>query len=69
MWDMLYEPLFIGLSILQMILFGAIVLGLYIFYIFVMKRIHHNLLLTFLAQTGAAIIVSYLVSKIFNIHH
>ncbi len=66
---MLYDPLFAGLSMLQIILFGCMGLILYIFYkVIVVKYVHQSLLLTFVVQTAVAVAVGYLIPKVLNIH-
>ena len=69
MSDMLYETLFIRLSVLQIILFGGICLGAYIFYLAIKKHIQGRLILTFIVQILVSVVVSYLTLKILRIHN
>lgn len=65
---MLYDSLFVRLSVLQIILFAGVFLGVYILYQLVIKRIQEKPILVFAIQIAVTVAVSYLASKIFDIH-
>lgn len=57
---MLYETLFVRLSILQIMLAGVVLLGVYAFYRLVMKRVRNKPILSFALQISATVVISYL---------
>lgn len=68
MSDMLYETLFVRLSVLQIMLAGGVLLGAYVFYKLVMKRVQKKPILAFALQISATVVISYLFFKIMQIH-